>query len=133
MTTNSYTQWLSKLINCHKSQQNSQCPKGAEDSNMRDMKRREAVTEASEGPQNPFAGREYIKKMPYSSAQNFLTSDIGHGSPGNPGSADDIIPPPKNCYRLVMLGKYKKSAFETAATIIIAFKALSGDIYSKDR
>ncbi|XP_044735880.1 GTP-binding protein Rhes [Chrysoperla carnea] len=68
------------------------------------MKRREAVTEASEGQENPFAGREYIKKMPYSSAQNFLTSDIGHGSPGSQGSCDDIVPPPKNCYRLVMLG-----------------------------
>lgn len=26
-------------------------------------------------------------------------------SPGSSGSCDDIVPPPKNCYRLVVLGK----------------------------
>lgn len=27
-------------------------------------------------------------------------------SPGSSNSCDDVVPPPKNCYRLVMLGKH---------------------------
>lgn len=29
-------------------------------------------------------------------------------SPGSSNSCEDVVPPPKNCYRLVVLGKKKK-------------------------
>ncbi|GJQ84202.1 hypothetical protein Trydic_g2874 [Trypoxylus dichotomus] len=47
-------------------------------------------------------------------AANTATNSAGPGpSPGSSNSCDDVIPPQKNCYRLVMLGKslfrYNKS------------------------
>lgn len=46
------------------------------------------------------------KSPPTPTEHNMTTVQSGPGpSPGSSGSCDDIIPPPKNCYRLVVLGE----------------------------
>lgn len=47
-----------------------------------------------------------LHKSPPTPTEYTTTVTSGPGpSPGSSGSCDDVVPPPKNCYRLVMLGK----------------------------
>lgn len=47
-----------------------------------------------------------LHKSPPTPTEYTTTITSGPGpSPGSSGSCDDVVPPPKNCYRLVMLGK----------------------------
>lgn len=49
---------------------------------------------------------ENKEKNPITSTEFSTITTSGPGpSPGSSNSCDDVIPPSKNCYRLVMLGK----------------------------